>query len=136
MSAGENSRRLAGLCSPPAAALALTLAVSFSLAACDENAGAKVIGGNVEQGKALILANGCGSCHRIPGIEGADADVGPPLTRVGRRIYIAGMLRNTPDALIAWLRYPQNVVPGNAMPNMGLSDQEARDIAAYLYTLR
>jgi hypothetical protein len=59
-----------------------------------------------------------------------------PSIRPGRRIYIAGILRNTPDALIAWLRNPQTVVPGNAMPNMGLSESDARDIAAYLYTLR
>lgn len=136
MSAVANSRQVSELCSFRATALALTLVLSFSLASCGEHAGATVIGGNVERGKALILADGCGSCHRIPGIAGADADVGPPLTRVGRRIYIAGMLRNTPDALIAWLRYPQTVVPGNAMPNTGLSDQDARDIAAYLYTLR
>jgi cytochrome c2 len=116
--------------------LVVALTFSLSLAACGENAGATVVGGNPRHGKALIAANGCGSCHQIPGIDGADADVGPPLTRVGRRIYIAGMLRNTPDALIAWLRNPQAIVPGNAMPNMGLSERDARDIAAYLYTLR
>jgi cytochrome c2 len=94
------------------------------------------MGGNAKHGKALIATNGCGSCHQIPGIGGADADVGPPLTRVGRRIYIAGVLRNTPDAMIEWLRNPQAIVPGNAMPDMGLSERDARDIAAYLYTLR
>ena len=61
---------------------------------------------------------------------------GPPLTRIGDRTYIAGMLRNTPANLVRWIREPQAVIPGNAMPNMGVSEADARDIAAYLYTLR
>ncbi len=63
-------------------------------------------------------------------------NVGPPLLGIGDRSFIAGMLSNEPANLIRWIRFPQSVVPGNAMPNMGVSDQEARDIAAYLYTLR
>ena len=62
--------------------------------------------------------------------------LGPPLTRFGERIYIAGMLRNTPTNLTRWLRDPQGVLPGNAMPDMGVSESQARDMAAYLYTLR
>ena len=71
----------------------------------------------------------------IPGIDNARGLVGPPLDHMGRRIFIAGLLRNTPDNLVSWLRDPQAVVPGNAMPDMGLSDEQARDITAYLYTL-
>jgi cytochrome c2 len=118
------------------ALLGLVLVLSLELAACGDDAAANVAGGNIQRGKVLIAANGCGSCHQIPGIDGADADVGPPLNRIGRRIYIAGMRRNTPEAMIAWLQNPQAIVPGNAMPNMGLSERDARDIAAYLYTLR
>jgi cytochrome c2 len=55
---------------------------------------------------------------------------------MGSRIYIAGVLRNTPDNMIAWLRNPQAIVSGNAMPNMGLDRKQAQDIAGYLYTLR
>lgn len=84
----------------------------------------------------LIRQNGCGACHQIPGIEDANGFVGPPLNTIGRRIYIAGVARNTPEAMIGWLENPQAIVPGNAMPNMGLSEEDARDIAAYLYTLR
>jgi cytochrome c1 len=62
--------------------------------------------------------------------------VGPPLTRFGDRTFIAGMLRNEPANLMRWLRDPQGVVPGNAMPNMGIDEQQARDLAAFLYTLR
>jgi cytochrome c2 len=92
--------------------------------------------GDPRQGAAEIAQTGCGSCHTIPGITGADGLVGPPLNQMGRRIFVAGLLRNTPDNMIMWLRDPQAIVPGNAMPNMGLQEQQARDIAAYLYTLR
>ena len=61
--------------------------------------------------------------------------VGPPLDHMGRRVYIAGLLRNTPRNMVTWLRYPQRIVPGNAMPDMELSDEQARNIAAYLNTL-
>ncbi|HEX7969082.1 MAG TPA: cytochrome c oxidase assembly protein [Stellaceae bacterium] len=93
-------------------------------------------GGNPERGASLIRDYGCGACHVVPGIAGADGIVGPPLTMIGRRIYLAGLLRNTPDNMMTWLRQPQQVVPGNAMPDMGVTPQDARDIAAYLYTLR
>ena len=92
--------------------------------------------GNAQRGVTLIERNGCGSCHIIPGIKNANGLVGPPLTAMANRIYIAGLRRNTPDAMIAWLENPQAVVPGNAMPNMYLSERDARDMTAYLYTLR
>ncbi len=91
--------------------------------------------GDPERGAALIGKLGCGACHTIPGITGADGLVGPPLDRIGSRVYVAGVLRNTPDNMVTWLRDPQSVVPNNAMPNMGIDQQQARDIAAYLYTL-
>jgi cytochrome c len=72
----------------------------------------------------------------IPGIEQADGLVGPSLDHMGRRIFIAGLLRNTPDNMMTWLRSPQAVSTGNAMPDMGLDEDQARDITAYLYTLR
>jgi len=83
-----------------------------------------------------ITQFGCAACHTIPGIKGAKGNIGPPLIRFGDRTYVAGMLRNTPPNLVRWIREPQAVVPGNAMPNMGVSEADARDIAAYLYTLR
>jgi cytochrome c len=89
-----------------------------------------------DRAPALMLAHGCAACHTIPGVEGADGNVGPPLARFGTRITIAGMLPNQPGHLLHWLRDPQSVVPGNVMPDTGLSEQDARDIAAYLYTLR
>jgi cytochrome c2 len=92
--------------------------------------------GDPRHGAILIRAAGCGSCHIVPGINDANGLVGPPLTQMGQRVYIAGMLRNTPANMIQWLRSPQSVVPGNAMPDMGLTEDDARDIAAYLYTLQ
>ncbi|MEO8925456.1 MAG: c-type cytochrome [Caldimonas sp.] len=96
----------------------------------------RVVGGNAQHGPPLIVAYGCAACHTVPGVKEARGNVGPPLTRFGDRTYIAGMLRNTPANLVRWIRDPQGVLPGNAMPNMGVTEAEARDIAAYLYTLR
>ncbi|MEF2073614.1 c-type cytochrome [Consotaella aegiceratis] len=92
--------------------------------------------GDSEIGARRIDDAGCGSCHIIPGIRDAKGLVGPPLDHMARRAYIAGLLRNTPGNMVSWLRSPQAIVPGNAMPDMGLSEQEARDIAAYLATLQ
>lgn len=94
------------------------------------------VSGNAARGQKLIFAEGCGSCHDIPGIPKADGLVGPPLGNIGSRIMIAGMLPNQPSNMIRWLMSPQSIVPGNAMPDMGLDQRDAADIAAYLETLR
>jgi cytochrome c len=94
-----------------------------------------VAGGDARRGARLITRYGCGSCHVIPGVRGAQGGVGPPLTRFAERTYIAGALRNEPVALVRWIRFPQHVEPGTAMPDLGVTEQHARDIAAYLYTL-
>lgn len=90
----------------------------------------------VRRGAQLISKYGCGSCHMIPGINGADGLVGPPLTHWSRRTYIAGVLPNDPDNLQFWIQHPQQVVPGVDMPDMGIRQQEARDIATYLDTIK
>lgn len=92
--------------------------------------------GDVDRGSFVIGQAQCGSCHVIPGIAGADGLAGPPLRGFASRSVIAGVIANTPAGLVSWLRAPQAVVPGNAMPDMGLSEQQARDAAAYLYSLR
>lgn len=96
----------------------------------------QVPGGNAAHGRTLITHYGCASCHTVPGVGGADGNVGPPLTRIGARTYIAGVLRNTPENMIRFLREPQHVLPRGDMPDMGVTAQDARDITAYLYTLR
>ncbi len=113
--------------------------VLLLLGGCDDFDIAKAFAGSdpaARRGKVLIVESGCGTCHMVPGVAQADGLVGPPLLAFSRRTYLAGLLRNTPDNLVTWLRWPQQVVPGNAMPDMGLTDREARDIAAYLYTIR
>lgn len=89
-----------------------------------------------ERGKRALVDYGCTGCHMVPGVRGADALVGPPLTYWADREYIAGRIRNTPDNLVSWIMAPQSIAPGSAMPDMGVTWGDARDIAAYLLTLR
>ena len=102
----------------------------------EANAFALTNGGSARLGKAAIRQFGCGSCHTIPGIDGATAKVGPPLTGIAGRAYVAGVVPNTPVNMIRWIEAPQSVDPNTAMPDVGASANQARDIAAYLYTLR
>ena len=104
--------------------------------ATKEQQAAAMTGGDVHRGKDAINLHGCASCHRIPGIPGARGLVGPPLDQIADRAYIGGVLRNTPDNMLRWLRNPPAVDDKTAMPNLHLSDADARDIASYLYTLR
>lgn len=101
----------------------------------DESA-QSVTAGNAANGLRLLYSYGCGSCHTIPGVGEADGTIGPPLSGLGSRLYIAGVLENTPNNLFRWIAQPQEVQPGNAMPDLGVTQQQARDMAAYLYTLR
>ena len=98
--------------------------------------GPQVNGGDATRGLQVILDHGCGSCHTIPGVRGAKGLVGPPLLWWARRTYIAGELPNTPENLVRWIQSPQSVEMKTAMPALGLSERQARDAAAYLYTLR
>ena len=92
--------------------------------------------GNVDAGKDAMRRYGCGSCHRIRGVAGAAGRVGPSLDGIAVRTTIAGRLANRPDNLIRWILHPQQVDPGNGMPDQPMPEQDARDMAAYLYTLR
>lgn len=93
-------------------------------------------GGNPVSGKQTIRRYGCQGCHSIPGIRDAKGVVGPPLEHLALRVYIAGELPNTPQNLMRWIQHPHEIHPRTAMPEMGVADQDARDIAAYLYTLK
>ncbi len=93
-------------------------------------------GGDARNGRKVIETAGCGACHTIPGIHAANGELGPPLKSFSRRTMIAGELPNTPDNLIHWIENPPAVESGTAMPNLGLDDKQARDAAAFLYTLR
>lgn len=119
--------------------IGLLLAALVVPAACREAAGREpgysVPGGRPDRGKVAIETFGCGSCHTIPGVRVATGTVGPPLFFWSKRTYIAGEVPNTPDYLIRWIEVPQAIEPGTAMPNLGVPESSARDIAAYLYTL-
>lgn len=89
--------------------------------------------GNTQRGRKAIVRYGCGGCHVIPGVEHATGRVGPKLEDLKMQTFIAGKLVNSPENLINWIKNPQAILPDNAMPNLGVSDQDALDIAAYLY---
>ena len=90
-------------------------------------------GGDPGRAPAIFRRYGCAGCHTISGIPGADGQAGAPLTELSKRVYIAGVLENRPDNLVAWIVSPQRFSPQTAMPQSGISEQEARDLAAYLY---
>ena len=123
-------------------AAALLLA-AYAAASCgggmseSEQAAAEMTGGgSPARGREAIEHYGCATCHTIPGVRGADALVGPPLTQVASRSYIGGVLTNSPENMIRWIQDPRAVDPLTAMPALGVSGQDARDIASYLYTLK
>ena len=126
---------LTALTAPTAAGLALAVGIAACSNASGSTSDRHVEGGDPDRGRAAISAYGCGSCHQIPGVQGARGMVGPPLDHWAERRIIAGEVPNDPERLITWLTVPQSIEPGTAMPNMGVSDGEARDMAAYLYTL-
>jgi cytochrome c2 len=97
---------------------------------------AALTGGDPEQGRELIRRYGCDSCHTIPGIPTADANVGPPLTSIARRMYLAGHIENTPENMMRWIQHPHAFDERTAMPEMGVSEGHSRHITAYLYTLQ
>jgi cytochrome c1 len=117
------------------AALLVAVALGAGVAACKQERPPVRVEGSVDLGKIAIRRYGCGSCHTIPGIKEADALVGPPLVHFRRRSYIAGQLANTESNLRRWIRDPQGVEPGTAMPNLHVTPADARNIAAYLESL-
>ena len=117
------------------------LMIAVNLLACSRarQSGAAVArltgGGNAAKGPGLVRYYGCGGCHTIRGVTGAVGLVGPPLTGIGERGYIAGTLPNTPSNLMAWIRHPHSFQPNTVMPEMNVTEEDSRDIAAFLYTL-
>ena len=97
----------------------------------------RVADGDAAQGFALLATgvHGCQACHAIPGIRTPKGVVGPPLAGMARRGFIAGQLPNKPSVMITFLQDPSALLRATGMPNVGLSHEEARHIAAYLYTL-
>jgi putative membrane protein len=97
---------------------------------------ASVTGGNPTRGAVAIRQYGCAACHTIPGIPGARGTVGPELSGLSSKLYLAGVITNTPSNLIRWIQHPQQIDPLTVMPDVGVTESSARNIASYLYTLR
>ncbi|GAA1801106.1 hypothetical protein GCM10009682_23460 [Luedemannella flava] len=119
----------------PVVATAATVLAAGGCSTLSATPPTEVPDGDPGRGAQLVTRYGCGSCHSVPGIRGADGLVGPPLTRFGSRSYIAGKLVNNGTNLEHWIRDPQEVEPGTAMPDLGVPPDDAKDIAAYLFTL-
>jgi len=90
-------------------------------------------GGDPDRAPALMLRNGCAGCHTIPGVGAARGSVGPRLSGLADRAFIGGTLPNTPENLVRWIRDSRGINPRTAMPSTGITEPEARDIAAFLY---
>ncbi|HRW08074.1 MAG TPA: c-type cytochrome [Caldilineaceae bacterium] len=119
----------------------LGLLLLLTLGGCIEMPQERVVvqettAGNSEAGRLTLASYGCNACHHIPGVSGPNSYVGPPLDAWAERSYIAGSLPNEPEYLKQWIRFPQAIDPGTAMPNLEVSDEDASNMAAYLYTLR
>jgi cytochrome c2 len=96
----------------------------------------QLTGGDPARGQLLIRNFGCAGCHTVPGVSGATGRAAPSLQGVAGRVWLAGVVENTPANLIRWIEDPRTIDPRTAMPPTGANGRDARDIAAYLYTLR
>lgn len=116
-------------------AVAVLLLVAGATGCSRESAQPRqVVGGDAERGAAAVQFYGCTSCHAVPGVPGVDDnDVAPGLGDFARRHTIAGQIPNRPEELVQWLLDPQQIAPGTLMPNLGVTEQDARDMAAFLY---
>ena len=94
------------------------------------------LGGDPGNGRLLLRQFGCGNCHEIPDVAAARGKVGPPLGGIARRVYLGGVLPNTPENMVGFIRAPHKVDPRTAMPDLGVTEAHARDMVAYLYTLK
>ena len=113
--------------------------ILFILLSCnrEQKQQAKTLtGGDPDRGKAAIDRYGCNACHNIPGIAGPKGMVGPPLDHMASRAYIAGKFANNPETMIKWLQNPPAFDAQTAMPNVGVTEGDSRDITAYLYSLK
>ena len=95
---------------------------------------AATTGGDPRRGEAMFIQYGCGSCHALTNVRTATGMVGPPLDGIALRVIIGGHLANTPANMERWIRDPQHVAPGTAMPDLQVGESDARDITAFLYT--
>jgi len=121
----------------PLIAIAAIALCATTLIGCDSTRlrAARMTGGDPTHGRQALRAYGCWTCHTIPGVPGANGTVGPSLAGLAGRAFIAGR-PNTPDSLVTWIQHPSAVRSSTPMPELGVTERDSRDIAAYLYTLR
>lgn len=114
----------------------LGVLLAASLAACGKKMTSPepMTGGDPRMGQKLIAQFGCGACHQIKGIAHADSQVGPSLKEIRSSSYVGGTLPNSAENLMKWIMHPRAVNPRTDMPELGVTEPEARDIAAYLYS--
>ena len=111
-----------------------TVATDVRLASRQKEMAAAMTGGDPDLAPPLFRRYGCTGCHSIRGIPGADGQVGGPLDGIAHRVYVGGAANNSAGNLIAWIVSPQRFSPNSAMPATGISEQDARHLAAYLYS--
>jgi len=119
------------------AQIIVMLGLSLSIAGCEQRDELQVSipGGNADRGEAMLAQYQCGVCHVIPGVAGARGQVGPSLEAFRHRVYLAGRLPNDPETLLRFIQDPPAMIPDTAMPDIDVSADHARDMAAYLYQL-
>lgn len=117
-------------------ALGAALATVSACSHGEADARALTNGGDATRGRELMRTYGCGSCHTIPRVPGAESTVGPSLAGEATRAYVAGVTPNTPENMIRWIMNPPSIDDKTAMPNLHVNARDARDIAAYIYTLQ
>jgi cytochrome c len=114
--------------------IAVTFGARWSAVRQNREEAEAMTGGDIARAPESIRRYGCGGCHTIPGVPGGDGQVGGPLSDLRKRVYIGGVLENTPDHLVGWIVNPKIYSPRSAMPASGITVTEAKDVAAFLYT--
>ncbi len=114
-------------------ALLCGLAMQWRLERKENEIARAITGGEPTRAPMLLRRYGCAGCHTIPGIDGADGQVASSLAQLRQRVFIGGVARNTPKNLVRWIVDPHGLSPQSAMPATGITEAEARDVAAYLY---
>jgi cytochrome c len=116
-------------------AIGILLLVIASACSGDEPQAIEVEGGDPDIGQELVIAYECTSCHYIPGFQESSGHDAPGLQLWPNRAFVAGAAPNRPENVISFLMDPEGIQPGSAMPNLGISEEEARHITAYLFTI-
>jgi cytochrome c len=112
------------------------ISLTALLAACSEPTAPPGVAGDPVRGTLALTQYACHACHQIPGITGSEVYIGPVLKGFAGRRIIARDLPNTPENLARWIRDPQKIDPHTAMPALGVGEEDARDMVAYLLTLK